>query len=108
MKLLESIFEELYYIYVDIRDHIVSVYQKYLNRRNFVKSFADLSIWCQDMKKIARGSDNALRGLFVRNSVMKIETRLREFNETGHRLSYQHVYDIVSSVNYIKTLFPKL
>ena len=108
MKLLESIFEELYYIYVDIRDHIVSVYQKYLNRRNFVKSFADLSIWCQDMKKIAHGSDNALRGLFVRNSVMKIETRLREFNETGHRLSYQHVYDIVSSVNYNKTLFSKL
>lgn len=108
MKLLKSIFEELYYIWVDIRDHIISVYQKYLNRRNFVKSFANLSIWCQDMKKIAHGSDNSLRSLFVLSHVMKIETRLREFNETGHRLSYQHVYDIVSSVNYIKTQFPKL
>ena len=108
IKLLEDLFEELHYIWVYIRDHIIAGYQMYLNRRNFVKSFANLSIWCQDIKTIARGSDITLRSLFVVSHVLKIEGKIREFNEHGRKLSYRLVYDIVDSVNYIKSQLPKL
>lgn len=108
IKLLEDLFEELPYLWVYLRDHIIAGYQMYLNRRNFVKSFANLSIWCQDIKTIANGSDNKLHSLFVISYVMKIERKIREFNEHGRKLSYRLVYDIVDSVNYIKSQLPKL
>lgn len=108
IKLLEDLFEELHHLWVYIRDHIIAGYQMYLNRRNFVKSFANLSIWCQEVKTIAKGSENTLRSLCVIPYVIKIENRLLEYNEMGHKLSYRHVYDIVDSVNYIKSQLPKL
>ena len=108
IKLLEKVIETVYHLYEDIRDHIIALYQRYLNKRDFVKSFAGLSVWCQQVKTLARTPQRQLLSLYAISHAMRIEDRLRVFNDRDHKLTYRLVFDIVSSVNYIKKLIPKL
>lgn len=109
MKLLESIFEELQYICVDIRNHIVTFYQYFINRKNFVKTFESLSLWCQQVETIARESDRkGLPSFIVLSRVMRIKNRLLDFNDNNHKLTYGSVYDIVDAVYCIKSILPRL